>query len=444
MGQPPIPVNPWMMLPFGLLLALIALGPVYWPHWWARRYGQVAFSLGVATLVYYLAGLHDAASVLRVGHDYVSFMVLIGSLFIVSGGIHLNIKGEATPRANVLFLLLGGILSNLLGTTGASMLLIRPWLRMNHYRVTAHHVVFFIFIVSNVGGGLTPIGDPPLFLGYLKGVPFWWVARSCWLMWAVAMGFLLTAFYFIDAANYRRAPRDVRSKLAETANPWRFEGLWNLAFLGVILAAVFIDHPLFLRETLMTAAALGSYFTTPKQVHLANHFEFHPLREVAVLFAGIFATMLPGLDWLQQNAGRLAGPTPGLFYWGSGVLSSFLDSAPAYLGFLNAAFGRFVNPGWGTGGLGNHGMAAAQAGVEQAKVAFLLAEPALRRYVLAISLGTVFFGANTYLGNGPNLMVKAIAEHQKVRTPGFLGMILKYTLPCMVPMLVLIWLLFLR
>jgi Na+/H+ antiporter NhaD/arsenite permease-like protein len=444
MGQPPIPVNPWMMLPFGLLLALMALAPVYWPHWWARRYGQAAFSLGAATLVYYVAGLRDLASVLRVGHDYVSFMVLIGSLFIVSGGIHLNIKGEATPRANVLFLLLGGILANLLGTTGASMLLIRPWLRMNHYRVTAHHVVFFIFIVSNVGGCLTPIGDPPLFLGYLKGVPFWWVAKSCWLMWAVAMGFLLAAFYFLDATNYHRAPQDVRSRLAEAHNPWRFEGLWNLGFLAVILAAVFVNHPPFLREALMAAAALGSYFTTRKEVHVANHFEFHPLREVAVLFAGIFATMLPGLDWLQQNAGRLAGPTPGLFYWGSGMLSSLLDSAPAYLGFLNAAFGRFVNPAWGTGALGNHGLAVAQSGVEHAKVAFLLADPALSRYVLAISLGAVFFGANTYLGNGPNLMVKAIAEHQKVRTPGFLGMIFKYTLPGMVPLLVLIWLLFLR
>jgi Na+/H+ antiporter NhaD/arsenite permease-like protein len=439
MAHPALPVNPWMMLPFGLLLALMALAPVYWPHWWARRYGQVAFSLGAATLLYYLVGLRDPASVLRVGYDYASFIVLIGSLFIVSGGIHLNVKGEATPRVNVLFLLFGAILSNLLGTTGASMLLIRPWLRMNRYRVTAHHVVFFIFIVSNVGGALTPIGDPPLFLGYLKGVPFWWVAKSSWPMWLVAMGFLLAAFYFLDATNYHRAPKEVRSRLAEAHNPWRFEGLWNLVFLGVILGAVFINNPPLLREALMAAAAAGSYFTTRKEVHAANHFEFHPLREVAVLFAGIFATMLPGLDWLQQNAGRLAEPTPGQFYWGSGLLSSFLDSAPAYLGFLNAAFGRFVNPVWEASAPVNHGLATAQA-----KVAFLLADPALSRYVLAISLGTVFFGANTYLGNGPNFMVKAIAEHQKVRTPGFLGMILKYTLPCMLPLLALIWWLFLR
>ena len=465
MGQPAIPVSGWMLLPFGLMLGLMALAPMYCPAWWEKHCGKAAFVLGAAGVLYCWLGLRNPGSVLRVALDYVSFMALIGSLFVVSGGIHVNIKGEATPRVNVFFLLFGGLLSNLLGTTGASMLLIRPWLRMNRYRVTAHHVVFFIFIVSNVGGCLTPIGDPPLFLGYLKGVPFWWVALSCWPMWAVGMAFLLGAFYVVDSLNYGRAPKAVRLRLAEgTAqagwhgNPtlpggqapmhapaeahhrWQFAGLANLAFLAVILGAVFIEHPLFLREGLMAAAALGSYFTTPEQIHRENHLEFHPLREVAVLFAGVFATMLPGLEWLRQNAGNLAGPSPGFFYLGSGTLSSFLDSAPAYLGFLNAAFGRFVDPVWGAA----HGSAALAPGDDRAKVAFLLANPALSRYVLALSLGSVFFGANTYIGNGPNLLVKAIADHQKVRTPSFLGMVLRYTLPCMVPLLTLIWLLFLR
>src|SRR6266404_3041094 len=187
--------NPWMIVPFGVLLAAIATGPFLFPKWWARHYAKVAFTLGTITLAYYLLGLGAFSRVLHVGHEYVSFIVLIGALFVVSGGIHIHVKGEATPGGNVIFLLLGAILANVLGTTGAAMLLIRPWIRMNQYRVTAHHIVFFIFIVANVGGCLTPIGDPPLFLGYLKGIPFWWVAEHCWQIWAIGVAYLLIAFY---------------------------------------------------------------------------------------------------------------------------------------------------------------------------------------------------------------------------------------------------------
>ena len=187
--------NPWMILPFGILLATIALAPLLAANWWARHYPKVAWALGAITLVYYLFGLQAYDRVLHAAAEYVSFIALIGSLFVVSGGIHIGVKGEATPLVNVLFLLTGSILANLLGTTGASMLLIRPWIRMNKYRVTGHHIAFFIFIVSNVGGCLTPIGDPPLFMGYLKGVPFWWVAQHCWPMWAVGIGALLAIFF---------------------------------------------------------------------------------------------------------------------------------------------------------------------------------------------------------------------------------------------------------
>ena len=403
-------VNPWSILPFGLLLATIALAPLLFPDWWAKHYPKVAYGLGAVTLAYYLLDLHAYSRVVQVGHEYVSFIALIGSLFVVSGGIHIAVKGEATPGTNVLFLFFGGLLANLLGTTGASMLLIRPWIRMNKYRITAHHIVFFIFIVSNVGGCLTPVGDPPLFLGYLKGIPFWWVAEHCWPMWAVGVGFLLALFYIVDGLNYRRAPKAVRTELAAPPDQWRFEGLWNVVFLAVILGAVFINYPAFLREILMVAAAAGSYFTTKKHVHEANHFNFHPIQEVAILFAGIFATMMPALDWLQANAARLASPNPALFYWSSGVLSSILDNAPTYLCFLSAAFGLFTKPD--------------------------------DQYILAISIASVFFGANTYIGNGPNFMVKSIADHQKVHMPGFLGYVFKYSLPYMLPMLLLIWLLF--
>jgi Na+/H+ antiporter NhaD/arsenite permease-like protein len=198
--------NPWMIIPFGLLLGTIALAPLFAANWWLKHYPRVALSLGAITLAYYLFGLHAYETVLHTSHEYVSFIALIGSLFVVAGGIHITVKGEATPLVNVIFLGIGALISNVLGTTGASMLLIRPWIRMNRYRITAHHIVFFIFIVSNVGGCLTPIGDPPLFLGYLKGIPFWWVAEHCWQIWLVGLGILLALFYVLEYRNYLKAP----------------------------------------------------------------------------------------------------------------------------------------------------------------------------------------------------------------------------------------------
>ena len=214
---------------------------------------------------------------------------------------------------------------------------------MNKYRDTAHHIVFFIFIVSNVGGCLTPIGDPPLLLGYLYGIPFWWVAEHCLPMWAIGIGYLLAMFYVVDRINFARAPREIRAK--ETAHEqWRFEGLSNIFFLAVILAAVFINHPLFLREALMVAAAVGSYFHHQESVHEANHFDFHPIKEVAILFVGIFATMMPALDWLGTQCRHLLRARCQLrvcFIGGVAFLSSVLDNAPTYLGFLSATI-RFL------------------------------------------------------------------------------------------------------
>jgi len=475
MGHHLVEPNPWMILPFGLLLGTIALAPVWVRDWWLKHYPKVAYALGAITLAYYVFGLHAYERILHVGHEYVSFIVLIGSLYVVSGGIHINVKGEATPRINTLYLLLGAVLANLLGTTGASMLLIRPWIRMNKYRITAYHIVFFIFIVSNVGGCLTPVGDPPLFLGYLRGIPFWWVAEHCWPMWAVGVGLLLALFYFLDAVNYRRAPREVRERQTEAPEQWRFDGLWNIAWLAVILGAVFLTRPLLAREIVMAGAAVGSWFTTRKEVHEANRFDFHPIQEVAILFVGIFATMMPALDWLQGNAGRLGQPSPALFYWGSGLLSSLLDNAPTYLSFLSTAFGLFIDPeivekvqllvqnhGGDLASLtGPHAeairhtfealqkyhaadLASGKVGTEEIEVAFLLGNASFNHYILAISIGAVFFGANTYIGNGPNFMVKIVADQQKVHAPGFGGLVLKYTLPCMGPMLILVWLLFFR
>ena len=469
------PPTPWLILPFGLLLAAIALGPLLWPAWWGRHYPKVTGGLGSVTLAYYLVGLGAWTRVGHVAQDYLSFIALVGSLYVVAGGIHIAVKGEATPGENVAFLFLGAVFANLLGTTGASMLLIRPWLRLNRYRVTAHHIVFFIFLVSNAGGCLTPVGDPPLFLGFLQGVPFWWVTAHCWPMWAVGVGLLLAAFWAVDTRNYRLAPRPVRTQMAEGPEQWRVRGGRNLLFLALVLGAVFLTKPVFLREVLMLSGAVGSYLTTPPEVHAANQFHFEPLREVTLLFAGIFATMIPALDWLRLHAAAATTPTPGQCYWTCGGLSSVLDNAPTYLAFLNAALGalghqelvrevlRLVQAGgsgWGnlTGssaeaarqtfatlrGLFPDHVVQRSVTADQVQLALLVGRASLHPYLEAISVGAVFFGAATYIGNGPNFLVKAIADHQKVHTPGFLAYILRFTLPFLLPTLLVLWWCFFR
>jgi Na+/H+ antiporter NhaD/arsenite permease-like protein len=417
-----------MMLPFGLLLAAIALGPLLFGQWWSRNYGKTVFALGAVTVGYYLLVLPSAAAltVARSAHDYMGFIALVGSLYVVSGGIHISANDGATPLTNVLFLLVGALLANLLGTVGASLLLIRPWLRFNNRRLGSHHVVFFIFIVSNVGGCLTAFGNPPLFLGCLMGVPLWWVAEYCWPMWLCGVAFLLVVFYFAD----RRSCCLVSAlSPSNSRGTWRVEGLWNMVFLAIILAAVFISRPIFLREGLMFAAAVASYLTTGQLVHEANHFNFHPIREVAVLFLGIFATMMPALDWLQANAQAVLGadPSPALVYWTSGTLSSVLDNAPTYLSFLSALFGT-----------------QGQALGHPVEMARILAQGRLNHSLAALSVAAVFFGGCTYIGNAPNFMVKAIAEQHRLPLPGFLGYIFKWAIPVMLPLLIMVWLVFFR
>jgi Na+/H+ antiporter NhaD/arsenite permease-like protein len=408
-----------MVVPFGVLLASMAILPLHAERWWTRHYAKLSFALAAVTLGYYLWNPTPQAleTVRRTGEDYFGFMVLIGSLYVVSGGIHIRFTGEATPAVNTLFLGIGGVVSNLLGTTGASMLLIRPWLRMNSHRTKPHHVVFFIFIISNAGGCLTPVGDPPLLVGFLKGVPFWWVLEHCWTMWLISMAFLLAVFYCIDLRNYRRAPVRVRETLAETEHRWSFGGLRNIAFLAVIIAAIFIPGPPIFGQAVMVAAAAVSYLTTPSEIHSENRFSFQPIVEVAVLFFGIFATMMPMLDRLLNVGGKLC---PGQVYWAGGALSAFLDSAPAYLAFFSAV-------------IGPHPASA---------TASLL--PGTGANIVALSVGTVMFGALTYIGNGPNLMVKSIADHEKARSPAFLGYLFKWAMPVMLPLLIILWLIYFR
>ena len=397
----------------------MALAPIAAPNWWGRHYAKISLGLGTATAVIDLIWRHDATSLGHAVQEYISFITLIGALFVVSGGIHFQVSGTATPAENVAFLLIGTLLANLLGTTGAAMLLIRPWMRLNQSRLAAHHIVFFIFLIANVGGCLTPIGDPPLFLGYLQGIPFGWVPRNCWPVWLLGNGLLLIIFYGVDKIHFRRTTSSI-GKVHLSKEKRKITGLTNLIFLALILGAVFINQPPFAREGFMLLAAAGSWYTTPKAIHAANRFHFHPLIEVAVLFAGIFITMVPALEWLDYRSRDLLGPdpTPGIFYWSTGALSAVLDNAPTYLGFLQTLFGISGAPG----------------------TAELLAQKPAQ--VLAISIGAVFFGAATYLGNGPNMMIKSIAEQAGVRMPTFLNYLWKFTLPFLLPVLVMVWLAF--
>jgi Na+/H+ antiporter NhaD/arsenite permease-like protein len=433
----------WLVTPFVLLLAAIAIGPFVNRPWWERNYPTVVAVLGAVVIGYYVYPLGNVSRVVLTMYDYISFISLIGSLFVVAGGIHLNLRGKAAPWENVMLLGAGALISNILGTTGASMLLIRPYLRNNRYRIKGYHVVFFIFIVSNVGGALTPIGDPPLFLGYLKGVPFFWVLTKAWFAWGLVLGLLLLLFYAIDGIHFRRVSRRVQEE-AMSPDEARFSGLHNGWFLVAIVAAVFVERPLMLREVIMWSAAIGSYYTTRKEVHGRNDFNFVPLKEVAVLFVGIFATMIPALDWLELNAGSLGISTPGQFFWCTGALSSVLDNAPTYLSFLSAAFGLH--------GASIDNAVHMHAILGQIQLGSLgLANPLLPgalvvtgeswRYVQAISLGAVFFGAMTYIGNGPNFMVKAIADQSGLKSPSFFEYIWKYSVPILIPIFVIVWIL---
>ena len=408
-----------LLSPFALLLLSMALLPVVAPAWWGCHYPKVAVGLALMVAGYYAGVRRDFHGLTHAVQEYLGFMALVGSLFVVGGGIQLGLPGRSSPGRNVGFLFVGAILANLLGTTGAAMVLIRPWLRFNQHRLAPHHVIFFIFLVANVGGGLTPIGDPPLFLGFLEGIPFWWVLQHCWQPWLLMVGAILSGFYWVDWGHARRHSNSSLGAVPATGG-WVCIGWANLFFLGLIIGSVFL--PAGWRELVMVLAAIGSYFTTPKAVHAANDFNFHPALEVGILFVGIFVTMIPALEWLQTHARQLLGhePGPGTFFWGTGLLSAGLDNAPTYLGFWQCLRGV-------------SGLADTQTLLSTQTV-----------HVAAISVGAVFFGAATYIGNGPNFMIKAIAERAGVRMPSFAAYVWKYALPGLLPGLLLVWWWFFR
>jgi len=413
-------------VPFAGVLLSIALMPLVAPMFWHHHFGKVAAAWGLAFLIPFAITFGPAATGMAVVHaalaEYIPFIILLTALFTVAGGIFVRGNLHGSPALNTGLLAIGAVLASFMGTTGASMLLIRPLIRANDNRKhQAHVVVFFIFIVSNAGGSLTPLGDPPLFLGFLKGVDFFWTVTHLWGHTLFLIGTLLVLFYAIDSWYYHR--REELRPVDPTPDTQRlgFDGSVNFALLGVVVFLVLLSGlwkssvvfniagtevglPGIVRDIGLIVVTLVSLRITPSSAHESNQFGWGPMQEVAKLFAAIFLTIIPVIAMLKAGVNGPFGavvnavtnadgtPNPAMYFWATGALSSFLDNAPTYLVFFNTAGG-------------------------DPQVLMTALAPTL----VAISAGAVFMGANTYIGNAPNLMVKAIAEDRGVKMPSFFG-----------------------
>ena len=428
----------WSALPFAGILLSIALFPLLAPHFWHHHYPKVSAAWALLFAVPFVLRFGEEATheLLHVAIvDYVPFLILISTLFTIGGGIHVAGSLRGTPGTNVAIMAIGTVIASLVGTTGAAMIMIRPLLKANRdRRHRAHTVVFFIFLVANIGGGLTPLGDPPLFLGFLHGVPFFWTL-GLWKEVLFCAVVVLVVYWLHDLYYWGHEPQAVRSAPSEPGEPLRIAGAVNFLFLVGVLSAVVASgvwpgtevsilgvHQTtgnLGRDASLLAMLLASWSVTPAAVRAANEFSWGAIKEVAILFAGIFVTIIPALAMLRvgEQGGMAfivrAVREPAHFFWASGILSSFLDNAPTYLAFLSTAVGRLF-PGV----------------PEPEAVARLIREHPL--FLVAVSNGSVFMGANTYIGNAPNFMVKSIAEEAGVPMPSFFGYILRYSLPFLV------------
>lgn len=431
----------WSMIPFCIMLLMIAIGPLVAEKWWEKNLNKLIVSLvlGIPTGVCLILGGmgHDLEH--QVVFDYLPFIILLFALFVITGGIHLSGDIKAKPWVNTLFLGIGFVLASLMGTTGAAMLLIRPIIETNKERkYTVHTILFFIALVANCGGLLTPLGDPPLFMLFLRGASFTWFA-GMWVEWAFVGVVLLALYYLIDSYYYKK--EDIADIAKDNGNQKKLclDGKVNFIYLlGVVLSVAFVnegyigimkdaDAPIyvkFLREIVLLILAALSYFTTSKKTRFdENKFSWAPIVEVAVLFLGIFVTMTPALAYLKAHAADLGLNASWQFYYSTGLLSSFLDNTPTAVAFHSVATGLTPD------------QMAAFGGELVAGIPDILLK--------AICVGAVFFGAMTYIGNGPNFMVKAIAEESGIKMPSFFGYMIKFSLVILLPVYILVQLLFL-
>lgn len=426
-------VELWMVIPFVVMLLTIAIAPLAAEHLWESNRNKLIFTFAISVVTIVLLSSYGLGSAIahNVLYDYIPFIILLLALFVVTGGIHIRGDITATPLVNTFILAAGFVMASIMGTTGAAMLLIRPLLQINQQRVhRVHTVLFFIALVANCGGVLTPLGDPPLFLLYLKGAPFEWFS-SMFLEWLTVGILLLTIYMILDRHYYDKEPVEARKRDLEEHEPLRIVGARNFLLLGMVIASVLFlnssyipamgehDAPFyvkFLREIALAIIIVLSLVMTKRTVRQANNFSWAPILEVAILFVGIFVTMTPAMMYLNAHATSLGLTESWQFYYSTGMLSSFLDNAPTAVAFHTVA-----------GGLGG---AAEVAGIPEV-------------LLTAISLGAVFFGAMTYIGNGPNFMVKAIAEQEGVKMPSFFGYMLKFSLVVLLPVYIIVQLIFL-
>ncbi|MGE5795426.1 MAG: sodium:proton antiporter [Ignavibacteria bacterium] len=420
------------LLPFVLMLGSIAVFPLFWNYFWEKNKNKliIALILSLPIIIYLLSsGLHERLYDTLV-FDYIPFIILLGSLFTITGGIFLTGDIEAKPSINTLFLAIGAVLASFIGTTGAAMLLIRPVIQTNKEReFKVHTILFFIGIVANCGGLLTPLGDPPLFMMYLRGAPFAWFF-SLFLEWLITNGLLLIIYFFVDSYFHRKEPETAIIRDITQIKPIKIEGKLNFYWLGgVVIAVAFlneqylefikIDHFFgFIREAAILLMAYLSIILTPRLTRVSNSFTWEPIKEVAYLFLGIFITMVPCLIYLEQNAKTLGVTLPHQFYYFSGILSSFLDNTPTAVTFHSLALGL----GEQTGNI--------IAGIPE-------------EILKAICVGAVFFGSMTYIGNGPNFMVKAVAEENNIPMPHFFSYMYKFSLIALLPIFIIVQLLML-
>ena len=431
----------WSMIPFGLMLLTIAVAPLLAEHWWEsnRHKLTVALFLGVPTAVCLIAGgmLHDLEH--QLFGDYIPFIILLLALYVITGGIHLSGDIKAKPWVNTIFLGVGWLLASVMGTTGAAMLLIRPLLATNQQRKhKVHTVLFFIALCANCGGLLTPLGDPPLFMLFLRGAEFTWFL-SMWAPWLFTGVILLLIYFALDTYHYKKEHWTALSADHREHTPLKVQGKVNFIYLiGVVLTVALINAgtipqmglesaPLwikYLREIVLVSLTLLSLYSTPKKIRFTmNKFTWDPIIEVAVLFLGIFTTMTPALAYLNDHAASLGLNKVWQFYYTSGALSSFLDNTPTAVAFHSVASGLTPDQ---MATFGNGMM----AGIPEI-------------LLMAICIGSVFFGAMTYIGNGPNFMVKAIAEENGVKMPSFFGYMFKFSLIVLLPIYILVQIIFL-
>jgi Na+/H+ antiporter NhaD/arsenite permease-like protein len=432
------------VVPFVLLLLAIAVLPLVAHHWWESNRNRAIVSgvLGIPFGIWLLSrfGADGQAVLQHIMLDYASFIVLLGSLYVISGGIYVRGSLAGTPLSNTGLLAIGALLANIVGTTGASMVLIRPLLRaIKSRRKRAHVVVFFIFIVSNCGGLLTPFADPPLFLGFLKGVPFEWTL-GLWKEWGTAVGILLVVFFFIDSYIFDKEELERPGSQLEAVlhhEPFGIVGAHNFFYLAAIVLVIFgrgngwgndgVHWPIGIQEALMVGITSLSWIATKPTIRASNSFSFAPINEVAILFFGIFLTMIAPLYLLNAHGKELGIEHPWQYFWATGFLSSFLDNAPTYLAFAATAAGRTgISPD------GVHYLSD-----------FLATGGESTLILAAISCGAVMMGANTYIGNGPNFMVKAIAEQEGVKMPSFGGYMI-WSTAILLPVFALVTFLFFR